>query len=335
MIARFSTVWQTAAWQTELASAIRTPEELVRLLDLPEKFVEVARAASTGFALRAPQAYLQRIRRGDPNDPLLLQILPVLAELIETPGFRRDPVGDGPAAKAPGVLQKYHGRVLLVTTGACAIHCRYCFRRHFPYSEANAASDDWKEAVAFVESDPTIKEVILSGGDPLSLADHKLARLAEKLAAIPHVKYLRIHTRLPVVLPQRVDEALLRWLSATRLKTTVVIHSNHANEIDNDVRDALQKLKQAGVELLNQSVLLRGVNDDVDALAALSEALFDAGVLPYYLHLLDAVQGAAHFNVEEPAARALVEHLRRRLPGFLVPRLVREIEGEAHKTPIG
>ena len=335
MIARISTVWQTAAWQTDLAAAIRTPEELVRLLDLPANFVEEVRAASTGFALRVPQAYLERIRRGDPNDPLLLQILPSLAELVKTAGFLLDPVGDGPASKSPGVLQKYHGRVLLVTTGACAVHCRYCFRRHFPYGQANAAGDDWRDALAFIANDPSIKEVILSGGDPLSLADQKLARLADKLSAISHVKYLRIHTRLPVVLPQRVDNALLGWLSASRLKSTFVIHSNHANEIDDAVRQSLKRLKQSGVELLNQSVLLRGVNDSAETLADLSEALFDAGVLPYYLHMLDAVQGAAHFNIDETKASAIIADMRRRLPGFLVPRLVREIEGEAHKTPIG
>lgn len=335
MIARFSTVWQSAAWQTELANAVRTPEELVRLLELPANFAAEALAASADFALRVPHAYLKRIRRGDPNDPLLLQILPALAELIETPGFRRDPVGDGPAAKLPGVLQKYFGRVLLVTTGACAVHCRYCFRRHFPYSDANAASDDWSNAVGFIENEPSIREVILSGGDPLSLADHKLVRLVEKLASIPHVKYLRVHTRLPVVLPQRVDGALLDWISSTRLKSTVVIHSNHANEIDDDVRAALLKLKAAGVELLNQSVLLRGINDNAHELARLSESLFDSGVLPYYLHMLDPVQGAAHFEVNEEKAIGIVAELRRRLPGFLVPRLVREIEGEAHKIPIG
>lgn len=334
MIPRISTVWQTTAWQSELANAVRTPEELVRLLDLPADFIDKARQASGEFALRVPRPYLNRIRRGDPNDPLLLQVLPVMAELIDSPGFRKDPVGDTSASKMPGVLQKYFGRVLLVTTGACAVHCRYCFRRHFPYSEANAASDDWKNAVEYIRSTPSIREVILSGGDPLSLADHKLARLVEQLAALPHVKYLRVHTRLPVVLPQRVDDRLLAWISSTRLKSTVVIHTNHANEIDEDVVAALSRLKKAGVELLNQTVLLRGVNDSAGSLAQLSEALFDAGVFPYYLHLLDPVQGAAHFDIPENDAVAIVAALRCQLPGFLVPQLVREIEGEAHKIPI-
>jgi EF-P beta-lysylation protein EpmB len=233
---------------------------------------------------------------------------------------------------APGVLHKYQGRVLLTATGACAVHCRYCFRRHFPYTDANPAADQWCAALAHIAGDKSITEVILSGGDPLTLSDRRLENFTRQLEVIPHVRRLRLHTRLPIVLPERVNDELRGWLGATRLKTVVVVHANHAQEIDASVRVALAHLKGAGVELLNQSVLLRGINDSADALARLSEVLFDAGVLPYYLHMLDKVQGAAHFEVDETAARSLMAELNRRLPGYLVPRLVREIAGSPGKV---
>jgi len=232
----------------------------------------------------------------------------------------------------PGVLHKYHGRVLLMATGACAVHCRYCFRRHFPYAEANPVVDRWRQALDYIAGDDSIAEVILSGGDPLSMSDRRLADLTRRLDAIPHLRRLRLHTRLPIVLPERVNDELLDWLGATRLKTAVVVHANHANEIDSSVIAALSRLKASGAELLNQSVLLRGVNDSTEALMALSEKLFEAGVLPYYLHLLDKVQGAAHFEVEETAARCLMAELSRQVPGYLVPRLVREIPGAPGKV---
>jgi EF-P beta-lysylation protein EpmB len=275
------------------------------------------------------------MRRHDPADPLLRQILPLAAENEVYPGYSLDPVGDLGARAAPGVLHKYAGRVLLTATGACAVHCRYCFRRHFPYAEANASADRWLGALAHIAADPSVSEVILSGGDPLTLSDRRLAEFAAGLAAIPHVSRLRIHTRLPVVLPERVNDELLAWLGDGRFQTVMVLHANHAREIDHDVRAAARRLRDAGVTLLNQSVLLRGVNDNADALAELSEALFAAGVLPYYLHMLDRVQGAAHFDVDEAAARDLVGELNARLPGYLVPRLVREIAGAPGKVPVG
>jgi L-lysine 2,3-aminomutase len=232
------------------------------------------------------------------------------------------------------VIHKYDGRALLVATGSCAVHCRYCFRRHFPYAEETAAAGQWRDALAYLAADPSIAEVLLSGGDPLSLATGKLAEFTDGLAALPHVRRLRLHTRLPIVLPERVDAALLAWVAARPQQVVVVVHANHANEIDGPVAEALGALRATGATLLNQAVLLRGVNDDADALAALSERLFAAGVLPYYLHQLDRVAGTAHFEVPDARARALVEAVAARLPGYLVPRLVREIAGAPAKSPV-
>jgi EF-P beta-lysylation protein EpmB len=333
MILRTSVLRQTpAAWQAELAQAVTDPAALLELLDLDPVWLPAARAAAQLFPLRVPCGYVARMRRGDPHDPLLRQVLPLDEELREVPGFGDDPVGDRQAMAAPGVLHKYEGRVLLTATGACAIHCRYCFRRHYPYAQANAAADGWRLALDHIAADATIEEVILSGGDPLTLGDRRLGEFAAAAAAIPHLKRLRVHTRLPIVLPERVDASLLAWLRATRLKPIVVVHTNHANEIDVPVRAALAALADAGVVLLNQSVLLRGVNDSADALVALSTTLFDAGVIPYYLHLLDRVRGAAHFEIDEAQAGAVMAAVRARLPGYLVPRLVREEAGAPAKT---
>jgi EF-P beta-lysylation protein EpmB len=274
------------------------------------------------------------MRKRDPQDPLLLQVWMSAQEDGRAPGFELDPVGDLEAMPVPGLLHKYYGRVLLTLTGACAVHCRYCFRRHFPYADANPARQVWREALDYVARDETISEVILSGGDPLMLSDRRLSDLADALAAIPHLERLRVHTRLPVVIPQRVNDALLSWLAGQRLKPVLVLHVNHANEIDENVRAATRSLADSGVTLLNQAVLLRGVNDSVEALSGLSEALFAANVLPYYLHLLDRVQGAAHFEVSEDKARRLMAEVHARLPGYLVPRLAREAPGASAKRVI-
>ncbi|MGI9246673.1 MAG: KamA family radical SAM protein, partial [Steroidobacteraceae bacterium] len=234
-----------------------------------------------------------------------------------------------------GLLHKYSGRALLVATGACAIHCRYCFRREFPYGEHNAGRDEFRPALDAIAADASIREVLLSGGDPLTLGDRRLRGLMEALGGIPHVSRVRVHTRLPVVLPDRIDDGFLAaWSAAPRLQRVMVIHANHANELRDaqDVAHALARLRGDGTVLLNQSVLLREVNDSVEALADLSEALFEHGVLPYYLHALDRVRGAAHFEVSDDSARALVADLAQRLPGYLVPRLVREVAGAGSKT---
>jgi len=335
MIPETAPIRQTPAWQRALARAVTDPEELIRLVDLGPEWLPAARAAARLFPLRVPRGFVARMRRGDPRDPLLRQVLPLAEECLTAPGFVTDPVGDSEAMRTPGLLQKYPGRVLLTATGACAVHCRYCFRRHFPYAEANPGADHWRAALDCIAADDSVTEVILSGGDPLTLSDRRLKEFTDALAAIPHVHRLRLHTRLPVVLPERVDHGLLAWLGGVRLPTAVVIHANHARELDGDVRAALARLRAAGAVLLNQSVLLRGVNDAAEALADLSETLFDVGVLPYYLHLLDRAQGAAHFDVDEVRARVLMDALRARLPGYLVPRLVREVAGAPAKVLIG
>ena len=326
---------QVPAWQRELARAITDPAELLRELELDPALLPAAQAAAAHFPLRVPRGFVARMRRSDPDDPLLRQVLPLGAELEAAPGFVADPVGDRAAQAAPGVLHKYHGRALLVVTGACAVHCRYCFRREYPYADAHAGADQWRPALAYLAGDSSLREVILSGGDPLSLSDRRLSALLAELDRIPHLKRLRIHSRQPIVLPERVDDGLLDLLARTRLRPVLVVHVNHPREIDAAVRAALARLAVAGVTLLNQAVLLRGVNDSAAVLADLSETLFAARVLPYYLHLLDPVCGAAHFDVNETEASAIIKTVRRRLPGYLTPRLVREQPGQPAKTPVG
>ena len=321
-------------WQQELTAAIRDPRELLARLALPDHLLAGMETASALFALRVPPAYLRRIRPGDPNDPLLRQILPLGWEAQSSQGYHLDPVGDLASLTASGVLHKYHGRALLITTGACPVHCRYCFRRHYPYESEHAGREGWRPALAAIAADRSISEVILSGGDPLMLSDHKLSSLAGAISEIAHVRRLRIHTRTPVVLPSRVDSGLLGWLSKLRLQTVIVLHANHPQELDEAVALAARGLTRAGATVLNQAVLLRAVNDCAETLIRLSERLFEMGVLPYYLHLLDRVQGAAHFEVDHDRAQALIGELRQRLPGYLVPKLVREQAGETSKTPM-
>jgi EF-P beta-lysylation protein EpmB len=317
-----------------MADAIASPEALVDVLGLDRSLLAPAHAAAAGFRLRVPRSYVARMRPGDPTDPLLRQVLPVESELQDVADYVSDPLGEHAALRAPGLLQKYRGRALIITTSACAVHCRYCFRREFPYSEQTNDAPRWSAALAEIARDSSIEEAILSGGDPLSLSDARLTSLTDALARIPHVRRLRVHTRQPVVLPSRVDDGLIGWLRSLRTPMVFVLHVNHPNEIDTDVRMACEKLRAAGVTLLNQSVLLRGVNDDVEVLAELSRHLFDAGVLPYYLHVLDHVRGAAHFAVPDAEARSLAGELASRLSGYLVPRLVRELYGAPAKVTL-
>jgi L-lysine 2,3-aminomutase len=325
---------QSTRWQQLWRDAITDPLELLSLLGLESRAGELLAQADTGFAVRVPRGFVARMRYADATDPLLLQVLPGAAELLRTPGYSADAVGDLDAREAPGVLHKYAGRALLITTGSCAINCRYCFRRHFPYAEETAAAGQWRAAIEHLAGDSSIGEVILSGGDPLSLSTAKLAELTDALANIPHVRRLRIHSRLPVVLPERIDIELIEWLRDLPLQKVLVVHANHANELDQNTAQACRQLNASGVTLLNQSVLLRRINDTVDTLAQLSERLFACGILPYYLHQLDRVQGAAHFEVADEVALELVEAMRVLLPGYLVPRLVRETAGAASKRPL-
>jgi L-lysine 2,3-aminomutase len=323
-----------ATWHEALKDAVRDPDELCRLLGLPTAMAARAHTAARQFSVFAPHGFIARMRPGDPDDPLLRQVLPLSDELVEVHGFVADPVGDTDAIRQPGLLQKYAGRALLVTTGRCAVHCRYCFRRYFPYSESPRSLDDWQLALDEIAHDTTIHEVILSGGDPLTIVDHTLAELIDQLAAIRHVRRLRIHTRLPIMIPQRVTDGLIDALRQTRLTPIVVVHSNHANELDSNVADALATLADTGIVLLNQAVLLAGVNDSVEAQFALCERLIDLRVMPYYLHQLDPVAGAAHFEVPIAVGRQIIAELRSRLPGYAVPRYVQEVRGAKNKVAL-
>lgn len=321
------------SWRQQLRHAIRDPAQLARRLNLPE--VACSEGAARQFKVFATESYLQRMTPGDPQDPLLKQVLPLADELFPQPAnFNTDPLHESQASKAKGILHKYTGRALIITTGACAIHCRYCFRRHFPYSDHNQQRPKWDTALQYIEQDQSIHEVILSGGDPLMLHEEDLSYLTGKLEAIPHVDSIRVHTRLPIVIPDRVDDALIDWLDKCRLPVTIVLHANHAREISPEVASSCRRLKASVKFLLNQAVLLAGVNDSVPALKALSYKLFDAGILPYYLHLLDPVSGTAHFLVTDDRAREIVAMLRASLPGYLVPRLARETPGETSKTVV-
>lgn len=318
-------------WQSAMADAVIDLGQLCRLLDLPEGLARNAQGVCREFPLLVPKPYLARIRRGNPKDPLLLQILPCPAELSPQPGYSVDPVGEHQTTRLDDVLWKYPGRLLIVATRGCAVHCRFCFRRHFRGACPNSQGDNLEAAIAVVRAQPSIREVILSGGDPLTLDDATLAHTAERLSKITHLQRIRLHTRIPVVIPQRVTDDLVRWMHRSRLTVIVVVHVNHPAEIDGGVADALGRLADAGVPLLSQSVLLRGVNDSAEVLAELCERLVNLRVMPYYLHQLDRVAGAAHYEVPEQAGRELVRQLRARLPGYAVPRYVRETVGESSK----
>lgn len=323
-----------ADWQDEVSQAVNDPATLLQMLGLEDKLASLDPHALKQFPLRATHSYIRKMRYGDADDPLLRQVFPLIDESIEVSGFSADPVGDHLAVKSPGILHKYRGRALLLTTGACAIHCRYCFRRHFPYSDSNPLASQWQRSLDVLRNDASIREIILSGGDPLALTDNKLIAMMDDLQTISHIKRLRIHSRLPLVVPSRITERLLTWISTSQLQIVMVLHANHANEIDNETAKVLTRLRQAGCQLLNQAVLLKGVNNSAPALIELSERLADVHVLPYYLHLLDKVAGAGHFDVDEQQGMALITAMRRELPGYLVPRLVREQQGEASKTVI-
>ncbi len=319
-------------WRAQIRQALRTPDALLALLDLPGTALPVGAAPS--FPMMVPLAFARRMRHADPTDPLLRQVLPDPDETRPQPGFVADPVGDLASRRTPGLLHKYAGRILLITTGACAVHCRYCFRQEFPYAQERASGRGWQPALEYLRQTNDIEEVILSGGDPLMLPTRQLAALTRELRALPGLRRIRLHTRMPVVLPDRVTPALCRWIEQLPWSVVVVIHANHAAEFDPGVDQALSALRRSGAHLLNQAVLLAGVNDCIDALDALMQRGFEAGVLPYYLHQLDRVRGAQRFTVPTPVARSLLEQLRRRLPGYLVPRLVREEAGMPYKTPI-
>lgn len=321
------------SWQKELANVVTDPKKLLEMLNIePKKYLLHFKARKL-FPVRVPRPFIKKMQQGDFNDPLLKQVMPLSDEFLLSPGFVTDPLAEH-ESKVEGLLHKYKHRVLLIVKAGCAINCRYCFRRHFPYADNSPNKLRWQYALDYIQKNKEITEVIFSGGDPLMASDEHLAWLIDNIEKISHVKRLRIHTRLPVVIPKRVTTTLVELLKNTHLKATVVLHINHGNEINKALAEAVEPLRAARIPLFNQSVLLKGINDKADILAELSEKLFDIGIQPYYLHMFDQVQGAAHFDVNEQQAVNIVKELMTILPGFLMPKLVREIAGEANKTPI-
>ncbi|CAM3463853.1 putative aminomutase [Xenorhabdus nematophila ATCC 19061] len=321
-------------WLKQLADVITDPDELLHLLSLnTHSILKEGHGAKRLFPLRVPRSFAARMKKGDPRDPLLLQVLTAREEFAVTPDFSTDPL-DEQRSVVPGLLHKYRNRALLLVKGGCAVNCRYCFRRHFPYEDNKGNKNNWQLALDYIGQHPEIDEIIFSGGDPLMAKDHELDWLISRIESIPHVKRLRIHTRLPVVIPERITLALCNRLAQSHLQVIMVTHINHANEIDNEFRGSMTRLKQAGVTLLNQSVFLRDINDNAETLADLSNVLFDTGILPYYIHVLDKVQGAAHFLVNDEEAKIIMRELLSKVSGYLVPRLTREIGGEPSKTPL-
>lgn len=318
-------------WQKELATAFTDPEQLLKFLGLaPEKFSQDIQARRL-FPMRVPRHFARLMQSGNPHDPLLQQVLPSVKEFDSPPGYSLDPLEEQDT-NTPGLLHKYKSRVLLIVRGGCAVNCRYCFRRHFPYSDNAPNSREWDKVLDNIQADPNINEVIFSGGDPLMAKDSHLAKLAMKISEIGHIRRLRIHTRLPVVMPNRIDAEFIHWFTSLPLQRILVLHVNHANEVSEELKDKLKPLRRAGVTILNQAVLLKGINDTVSDQVSLSESLFDAGILPYYLHVLDKVQGAAHFDRDAGFAAQLMRDVIGELPGFLVPKLVREVGGKTSKS---
>jgi EF-P beta-lysylation protein EpmB len=328
-------LYQEQNWQSQLSDLITDPLELLEVLKLcPEQLLSGAILASEQFKLRVPRAFVGKMTVGDPLDPLLLQVLPHHLELEDYPDFVTDPLGEEQANQQPGVLHKYKSRFLLTLTGACAVHCRYCFRRHFPYQENLPKNEDWLNIKNYIESQPDINEVIFSGGDPLTLSNRKLKLWIDRLESLPQIKFLRIHSRVPIVIPNRVDEELVSLLKNSRLRIILVVHSNHAAELDDLTCAKLSLLVQQQITVLNQAVLLKGINNSAQVLVDLSYRLFDAGVMPYYLHVLDKVKGAHHFDLSPKEINLIYKDVLENLPGYLVPKLVREIAGEKNKTPL-
>jgi EF-P beta-lysylation protein EpmB len=309
--------------------AIRSGAELRRRLQLPS---DASAEAAESFATFVPEEFLRRIEPGNPQDPLLRQVLPQFNELAEQRGFHADPVGDLDSIAAGGLLHKYDSRALVITTGACGVHCRYCFRREFPYQAASPAARDFQPPLDYLREHPEIDEVLLSGGDPLTLVDDSLFRLISQIESLSHVRRLRIHTRMPVVIPSRVTRSLVDRLASSPLAVWLVIHANHPQEIDGEVLAATDRIIDAGIPVLNQAVLLRGVNDDAQTLINLCRLLVNHRITPYYLHQLDRVRGAAHFDVPVEKGLELIQEIRTALPGYAVPTYVTEQPGEQSKT---
>jgi EF-P beta-lysylation protein EpmB len=320
-------------WQQELADGFSNIDEICKYLNIPLADNK-ATLSAINFPFRVPREFVDRMEKGNLNDPLLKQILPTVDEHIATPDFTHDPVGDLQSMTETGVIHKYQGRVLLITTGSCAINCRYCFRRNFPYGDFQLSSSKYIKAINYIESHQDISEVILSGGDPLLLNDQKLIGLIQKIESIPHIKRIRIHSRIPIVLPSRITTELCEYLLAVKKDIILVVHANHANELNDKVKFACKQLKSANITLLNQAVLLKGINNTVERLSTLHEKLFTFNIMPYYLHLLDKAAGTVHFEVSEDEGILLMNQIKKILPGYLVPKLVKELTGATNKIII-
>ncbi len=325
---------QSDSWQKSLSHAIRSPEELLEKLKLDIGQFDIPKEAFNNFLLLVTESYLNRMERGNPKDPLLLQVLPTGKELVSPPGFTEDALHEKDSHFARGLLKKYHHRALMITTGTCAIHCRYCFRRHFSYLDEPRQWEDWKPAFEAIEKDSSIQEILLSGGDPLILNDSRLEKIIKRLEEIPHIKRIRIHTRIPVVLPSRITSNFLELFLNSRLTTFMVIHANHHHELRDDAAESIRKIVRSGIPVLNQAVLLKGINDSKEEQFQLCEGLINLGVIPYYLHQLDQVEGTSHFETEETLGKEIIQFLRENLPGYAVPQYVREIPGKMNKTPL-
>ncbi|MCG8315274.1 MAG: EF-P beta-lysylation protein EpmB [Pseudomonadales bacterium] len=334
MITRTAPSWHTEDWQIQLSNSLTDVSELLATLNLSPQDLPKQLQAHQSFPVRVPRQFVDKMQSGNPFDPLLLQVLPQPRELVVTPGFQTDPLQEQQFTPLPGLIHKYRSRVLLTTSSACAINCRYCFRRHFPYQDNRISQQHVAAIIQYLKQHPEVNEVILSGGDPLATSNSRLKKLLEALEALPQLTRIRVHTRFPVVIPQRIDQGLLEIIEHSRLRWVMVVHSNHSQELGQAFQEVMQQLRDMNVLLLNQSVLLKDINDNVGTLTTLSETLFTMGIQPYYLHLLDPVVGASHFDIPEDSARALYHSLLAALPGYLAPKLVRETPDSPAKTPI-
>lgn len=330
MIPQTDQSWQEESWQSALKNVITDPFQLCELLDIDPLQLDLSPASARQFPVKVPRSFVARMQVGDPKDPLLLQVLNQKAEESNPPGFVTDPLEEAEFNPLPGLIHKYKNRVLLTLSGACAIHCRYCFRRHFDYNANNPGSDGWLPVLRYLQSHSEIDEVIYSGGDPLSAPDRLLKSFTEQLHKTTRIKRLRVHSRMPVVIPQRITDECLEWLSIFE-NSILVTHINHPREIDQSLSEAIEKLKSVGVQLFNQAVLMRGINDDLETQMELHRKCFDSGIKPYYLHLMDPVEGAAHFDVPEEEAKKLYDRMRTELSGYMLPALSREIPGDTAK----
>lgn len=321
---------QVTLWKTILRKNFTSISALADFLEL--SFEQRSQLIQNpNFPLNLPLRLAQKMAKGTLDDPLFKQFVPLQKELIETSFFKADPVCDKSFLKQKKLLKKYEGRVLLLCTSACAMHCRYCFRQNFPY-ETDEKS--FHEELKWIEKHLSVHEVILSGGDPLSLSDEKLEKILLPLASMSHIHRIRFHTRFPIAIPERIDKGFLKLIKQLPQQLYFVIHCNHPKELDAEVFNCLKSLQKTGSVVLNQSVLLKGVNDKLDTLVELSRQLINGGVIPYYLHQLDQVKGAAHFEVPVAKGRLLIKKMTQLLSGYAIPKYVKEIAGELNKTPL-